>query len=360
MSEGFNAAHNPFWGLVDPGRIGIAGHSLGASAVSYVGQIDDRVDAIVAWDNLRASQADPPACASGSAPRPSSPPITKPAIGISNDYGITPTPMTSDPDPEAKNAAFLEYKDAGVDSMEFNDPRRLALGVGVHPGDDHRDRWASRRFAEATWSTWYTTAWFDKHVKCAAGSACEAEADARLLTDRWRNDERSGQIDLNDDANAFSFYFTLPLRLPDRRRHRGHLRRHARRLPVDGPGRPTPGYSFVADAHTAPDGGGGGGGGQRCALPQRGSSAADTPTTLPPSDAGDAIRGRAGNDRLRGAAGDDCLYGQRGRDLLAGGSGDDRLLGGHGRDRIRCGGGRDVAVAGRRDRVARSCERVKR
>ena len=40
-----------------PSRIGIAGHSLGAGAVSYVGQVDPRVDAIVAWDNLRASSS---------------------------------------------------------------------------------------------------------------------------------------------------------------------------------------------------------------------------------------------------------------------------------------------------------------
>ena len=33
-----------------------------------------------------------------------------------------------------------------------------------------------------------------------------AEADARLLSDRWRDDERSGQVDANGDPNAFSFY----------------------------------------------------------------------------------------------------------------------------------------------------------
>ena len=33
-------------------RIGIAGHSYGASGVSWMGQQDPRVDAVVAWDNL--------------------------------------------------------------------------------------------------------------------------------------------------------------------------------------------------------------------------------------------------------------------------------------------------------------------
>ena len=52
--RGCNAAYNPLADLVDPSRVGIAGHSLGAAAVSYVGQIDERVDAIAAWDNLSA------------------------------------------------------------------------------------------------------------------------------------------------------------------------------------------------------------------------------------------------------------------------------------------------------------------
>ena len=44
------------WELVDPDRIGVAGQSLGAAAVSFVGQKDPRVDAIVGWDNLRGAE----------------------------------------------------------------------------------------------------------------------------------------------------------------------------------------------------------------------------------------------------------------------------------------------------------------
>ena len=40
------------WKLVEGHRIGIAGHSYGASGVSWMGQQDKRVDAVVAWDNL--------------------------------------------------------------------------------------------------------------------------------------------------------------------------------------------------------------------------------------------------------------------------------------------------------------------
>jgi len=34
--------------------------------------------------------------------------------------------------------------------------------------------------------------------------------------------------------------------------------------------------------------------------------------------------------------------------------------GGPGADRVSCGPGRDVAIAGRGDRISRSCERIKR
>src|SRR3712207_6503180 len=52
VEDGRSSAHNPFWESVDFGRVGVVGHSLGSAAVSYVGQIDPRVDAIVAYDNL--------------------------------------------------------------------------------------------------------------------------------------------------------------------------------------------------------------------------------------------------------------------------------------------------------------------
>ena len=359
VAAGLNAAFNPLHDLIDPKRVGIAGQSLGAAAVSYVGQIDPRVDAIAAWDNLRAPQPDPPACASGAAPRPASPPITKPAIGISNDYGIAATPMTADPDPQAGNAAFADYKAAGVDSLQFHvrggthfesafipGMTTVVLGLATLRGGDM--------------VAWYSTAWFDKHVKCADGSACEKNADRRLLTDRWRDDLRSGQIDLNGDSNAYSFY----------RRSRFDFRNAAGKAVVCDdmragcqamkPDGLAPGYDFVADAYTPPEGTAGAG--EACALPQKGTKAADTPVSLPPSGSGDAIRGEGGNDRLRGGAGDDCLYGAAGKDRLAGdanrdklkgGPGSDTLVGGKGKDTLGGGAGADIfrAKDGERDKL---------
>jgi dienelactone hydrolase len=396
VASGLDAAYNPLASGVDRSRVAIAGHSLGAAAVSYVGQLDDRVDAITAWDNLRAPDASqdpgagpggPPDCASGSSPRPDQIPITKPALGITNDYGIDPMPNTADPDPQTGNDGFLAYKQAGVDSME------LHIRGGTHeesafiPGDTEGYLGlASLRGGD--FIAWYTTAWFDRYVKCKT-PACKAEADRRLLSDRWRDDTRSGDIDLNQDANVFSFYgrsrFDIGVADGGRRRC-DDMRAGCSSMRADGQ---AAGYSFVSDAYSAPHGVVHGSGGEACVLPQRGSNARDTAATLPPSGGGDAIRGRGGNDRLRGGAGRDCLYGNRGADRLAGGRAADRLKGGRGndmllgsrgrdrmiggvgndrivargggRDLVRCGAGpHDIALVDRRDKVARGCERVRR
>jgi Ca2+-binding RTX toxin-like protein len=74
----------------------------------------------------------------------------------------------------------------------------------------------------------------------------------------------------------------------------------------------------------------------------------------------DKLSGGAGKDKLSGGAGKDKLSGGAGKDKLSGGAGKDKLSGGAGRDRILCGAGKkDTAVAGRGDRVAGSCEKIK-
>ena len=114
VQEGRNAAHNPLWQLLDRGRVGVAGHSFGAAGVSFVGQRDPRVKTIVAWDNLSAPAAamSIPACASAPATR-TPPPITKPALGMSADYHLTPQPYTVEPDPNGKSAGFARLHEGG-------------------------------------------------------------------------------------------------------------------------------------------------------------------------------------------------------------------------------------------------------
>ena len=214
VGEGHNAAFNPMHGLIDKRRVGIAGHSLGAAAVSYIGQLDPRVDAIVAWDNLGdssrpseegSSRFGVPECPSGSSKRPAKVKLTKPALGFSNDYGITPTPNSSQPDPQSANDGFLGYKKSGIDSMQINIrggtheeyafiPGQTApiLGLATYRGMDMQ--------------SWYTRAWLDRNVKCGAKRKCKKRAERRLLTDRWRSDAPGKRVDTRGDGNLLSFY----------------------------------------------------------------------------------------------------------------------------------------------------------
>jgi dienelactone hydrolase len=197
--DGRNAAYNPLYARLDPSRVGIAGHSLGAAAVSYVGQVDPRVKAIVAWDNLRAPGPAPVACPSGSSQRPDAT-AAKPSLGMSNDYGLTPTPYTSDPDRGAKSSAARQIAAAGVPAGE------LVIRGGTHyeysfipnPGFG-----ATLRGEDL--AAWYATAWFDRFVKG------DKKATARLFTDRWRADGDEAAVDPEHDGNLFSFYYDSPL-----------------------------------------------------------------------------------------------------------------------------------------------------
>jgi hypothetical protein len=54
---------------------------------------------------------------------------------------------------------------------------------------------------------WYSTAWFDRYVKCQGDQSCKQSADRRLLTNRWRKDSEEGAVDPNGDPNMYSFYY---------------------------------------------------------------------------------------------------------------------------------------------------------
>jgi hypothetical protein len=204
VKAGLNAPYNPLWSLVDARRLGIAGHSYGAAGVSYIAQWDPRVKAVVAWDNLSGTDPNAPFMGGGPVekPCPADPaartvaPITKPALGMSADYGLPATPNKTDPDPMAKTARSVAYSKAGVDSGEL-----------IIRGGSHLDfSWIpnaafSGSLRGADMIDWYTTAWFDKYVKG------DCTADRRLLTDRWRRDADEASIDPDHDGNMFSFYY---------------------------------------------------------------------------------------------------------------------------------------------------------
>lgn len=200
VARGLNATHNPAWNLLDRSRVGLVGHSLGAGAVSYVGQLDPRVKAIVAYDNLSAPTSSY-SCPGGSSSRPPTVPITKPALGMSADYGLVVTPNTADPDPDGKSAGSLAYTAAGIDSGE------LIIRGGTH----YEFSFIPNAGFPATLRgmdmvAWYTRAWADRYVKG------DKKADSMLFTDRWRNDAREAAVDPDGDPNLFSYYYRSRLK----------------------------------------------------------------------------------------------------------------------------------------------------
>ena len=128
--------NNPLWALYDaspdrhpstPGRfshLGIAGHSLGATAVSYVQAVDKRVSAVVALDKLSAT----PGFTALGAMKP-----VVPSMGIQSEYGFNvypyvlshgssiapqPGPPSEGPDPMRElKSGFVAWRKAHVDSM---------------------------------------------------------------------------------------------------------------------------------------------------------------------------------------------------------------------------------------------------
>jgi hypothetical protein len=115
---------------------------------------------------------------------------------MSADYGLTPQPNTSDPDPLAKSQQSLAYSQAGVDTGE------LIIRGGTHYEFSFIPNVAfGGTLRGADQVAWYTTAWFDKYVKG------DWSADRRLLTTRWHSDALEAAIDPNGDGNMFSTYY---------------------------------------------------------------------------------------------------------------------------------------------------------
>ena len=153
----FGGSSNPYFADLDPSRVGIAGHSLGAAAVSEVGQCDTRVRTIVAWDDLSAITG----CGDVTVPRQyrSATLLHAPALALTNDYFFNPQPMTAPPDPHSKDAGYRQVAAAGLDT------EMIALRGATHltytyvplllPASELAERMAS----------YYTLAWFDLELR---------------------------------------------------------------------------------------------------------------------------------------------------------------------------------------------------
>lgn len=147
---------NPGWGALDRERIGIAGHSLGASAVSAVQQCSDEADiwetlelcggrsfpirAVVAWDALSSSEVS----------------SVVPAMSQQADgYFLFPTLSPSAPDPSSSLGGYELWKGSGLDVFMY-----------VVRGGTHIE-WSQVPYSSATlygapMNAYYTLAWMDR------------------------------------------------------------------------------------------------------------------------------------------------------------------------------------------------------
>jgi len=220
VAAGLNSAFNPFWQMLDTSALGLVGHSYGAIASSWLGQQDPRVDAVVAMDNLcvpvfpspdeitafTTAPVNQPAgglllygfspdCF-GAPPGVPAPALTKPALGLTVDYLLTPFPYAAPPRPLDKVEASLAYSAAGVDNAHITvrggtHIDHMDLGVGFIP--------FSLRGRDVI--AWYTTAWFAKYLQR------NPDADRMLLSARWRDDAAAGAVDPAGDANLYSWHY---------------------------------------------------------------------------------------------------------------------------------------------------------
>ena len=149
---------NPEWRAVDRERIGIVGHSLGASAVSAAQQCSDRgelwrtlplctgrsfpIRAVVAWDALSESGVVP----------------TVPAMSQQADgYFLFPTLSSSAPDAAESMGGFDLWDKAGLDVFMY------VVRAGTHI------EWSQVPYTAATtygapMNAYYTLAWLDRWV----------------------------------------------------------------------------------------------------------------------------------------------------------------------------------------------------
>jgi alpha-beta hydrolase superfamily lysophospholipase len=140
----FLSDDNPLLGLVDQRRIGLAGHSLGASAVTDVGNRDERVRAVVAWDNANL-------------PADVEPRV--PTMGQDAEAGFWPQPFASEPDPDAHNATFRRFREAGVDAMQ------VSLQGSTHLEWTYVPYILAASSKGERVAMHYTLAWFDRWLK---------------------------------------------------------------------------------------------------------------------------------------------------------------------------------------------------
>jgi dienelactone hydrolase len=163
----FLSKANPGRSSLDPDHVGIAGHSLGASAVSWVSQCDSRVKAVVAWDDL--IPVDVKQCAKN-VTVPKAYRATKlhaPALATTNDYEFNVQPANQVPNPHGDSnaggldgdAGYTAFAKAGIDS------ELVSFRNGTHLTYTYVDLILPSNELSERFAFYYTLAWFDRYLR---------------------------------------------------------------------------------------------------------------------------------------------------------------------------------------------------
>ncbi|MCU1591556.1 MAG: hypothetical protein JWP11_2812 [Frankiales bacterium] len=163
----FLSGKNPGRPQLDPDQVGIAGHSLGASAVSWVGQCDTRVKTIVAWDDLDAVAVKD--CAKNvTVPKAyRATRLHTPALATTNDYEFNVQPMTTVPDPHGGSNTGGLSGDSGYQSLAKAgvDAQLVSFRNGTHLTYTYIDFVMYSNELSERFAFHYTLAWFDQYLR---------------------------------------------------------------------------------------------------------------------------------------------------------------------------------------------------
>jgi dienelactone hydrolase len=163
----FDSKRNPGYTKLNRHRLGIAGHSLGAAAVSWVSQCDKRVKAVVAWDDL-APISMKQCAANVTVPKADrATTLHTPALALTNDYEFNVQPALTVPNPHGGtnggggdgDSGYRSLAKAGVDSQIVSIRNGTHLTYSyipyVLPANELGERFAF----------YYTLAWFDEYLR---------------------------------------------------------------------------------------------------------------------------------------------------------------------------------------------------
>ncbi|MFL6239779.1 MAG: hypothetical protein ACJ735_09870 [Actinomycetes bacterium] len=192
----FDSPSNPGFYALNSTQLGIAGHSLGAAAVSWVAQCDNRVKAVVAWDDLDPiSIANCPSNVDVAAANRATA-LHAPALAMTNDYEFNIQPQLTPPNPHGStnggggsgDSGYLSLSRAGVDS------ELVSLRNGTHLTYSYIPYVLPANQLGERFAFYYTLAWFDEYLRGGTDPYTSQSAYQRLTS--------LGRYDTSADTNS--------------------------------------------------------------------------------------------------------------------------------------------------------------